>query len=56
VGVFTPSARPPDPHLGRRSFTGELVGASDDELTLAADDGVVTIPYTAIQRSNLLGD
>jgi ribosome maturation factor RimP len=47
---------PPDPHLGRRSFTGELVGASDDELTLAADDGVVTIPYTAIQRSNLLGD
>jgi ribosome maturation factor RimP len=45
-----------DPHLGRRSFTGELVGASDDELTLAADDGVVTIPYTAIQRSNLLGD
>jgi len=45
-----------DPHLGRRSFTGELVGASDDELTLAAGDGVVTIPYTAIQRSNLLGD
>src|ERR671930_2585168 len=33
-----------DPHQGRRSFTGELVGASDDELTLAADDGVVTIP------------
>jgi ribosome maturation factor RimP len=41
---------------GPRSLTGELVGASDDELTLAADDGVVTIPYTAIQRSNLLGD
>jgi hypothetical protein len=51
-----PPPPPPDPHLGRRSFTGELVGASDDELTLAADDGVVTIPYTAIQRSNLLGD
>jgi ribosome maturation factor RimP len=45
-----------DPHQGRRSFTGELVGASEDELTLAADDGVVTIPYTEIQRSNLLGD
>ena len=45
-----------DPHQGRRSFTGELVGASDDELTLAADDGVVTIPYSDIQRSNLLGD
>ena len=45
-----------DAHHGRKSFTGELVGASDDELTLAADDGVVTIPYTDIQRSNLLGD
>ena len=45
-----------DRHHGRHSFTGELVGASDDELTLAADDGVVTIPYTDIQRSNLLGD
>jgi ribosome maturation factor RimP len=45
-----------DPHEGRRSFTGELVGASDDELTLAADDGVVTIPYAEIQRSNLLGE
>jgi ribosome maturation factor RimP len=45
-----------DRHYGRRSFTGELVGASDDELTLAAGDGVVTIPYGDIQRSNLLGD
>jgi ribosome maturation factor RimP len=45
-----------DPHQGRRSFTGELVGASDEELTLAADDGVVTIPYAEIQRSNLLGE
>jgi ribosome maturation factor RimP len=45
-----------DPHQGRRSFTGELVGASESELILAADDGVVTIPYTEIQRSNLLGD
>ena len=45
-----------DAHHGRKSFTGELVGASDDELTLAADDGVVTIPYTEIQRSYLLGD
>jgi ribosome maturation factor RimP len=45
-----------DPHQGRRSFTGELVGASEEELTLAADDGVVTIPYAEIQRSNLLGE
>jgi ribosome maturation factor RimP len=41
-------------HGGRRSFTGELVGASEDEVTVAADTGVVTIPYTEINRSNLL--
>jgi ribosome maturation factor RimP len=41
-------------HGGRRSFTGELVGASDDEVTVAADTGVVSIPYTDINRSNLL--
>lgn len=39
---------------GRRSFTGELVGASDDAVTIAADGGVVSIPYVAIQRSNLV--
>ena len=41
-------------HDGRRSFTGELVGASDDEVTVAADAGVVAIPYTEIHKSNLL--
>jgi ribosome maturation factor RimP len=41
-------------HEGRRSFTGELVGASDDEVTVAADDGVVSIPYADINRSNLV--
>jgi ribosome maturation factor RimP len=41
-------------HGGRRSFTGELVGASDDEVTVAADTGVVSIPYSDINRSNLL--
>jgi ribosome maturation factor RimP len=41
-------------HGGRRTFTGELVGASDSEVTIAADGGVVTIPYTDINRSNLL--
>src|SRR3712207_5537698 len=41
-------------HGGRRSFTGELVGASDEEVTVAADTGVVTIPYEEINRSNLL--
>ena len=39
---------------GHRSVTGELVGASDQEITIAADDGVVTIPYDQIARSNLI--
>lgn len=41
---------------GHKSFTGELVGASDDEVTIAADSGVVAIPYAEIQRSNLVED
>jgi ribosome maturation factor RimP len=41
-------------HGGRQSFTGELVGASDEEVTVAADAGVVSIPYSDINRSNLL--
>jgi ribosome maturation factor RimP len=41
-------------HGGRKTFTGELVGASDDEVTVAADTGVVSIPYNDINRSNLL--
>jgi ribosome maturation factor RimP len=43
-----------EPREGHKSFTGELVGASDDEVTVAADSGVVTIPYSEINRSNLL--
>ena len=42
-----------EPRDGHRSFTGELVGASDEEVTVAADGGLVTIPYTEISRSNL---
>ena len=41
-------------HGGRRSFTGELVGAGEDEITVAADGGVVSIPYADVKRSNLL--
>ena len=41
-------------HGGRKTFTGELVGASDSEITVAADTGVVSIPYTDINRSNLV--
>ena len=39
---------------GHRSVTGELVGASDDDVTIAAQEGVVTIPYEQIARSNLV--
>ena len=41
-------------HGGHKSFTGELVGASEDAVTVAADGGVVSIPYGDIKRSNLL--
>ena len=59
--------RHPRPALGRpgqrpagergvRSFTGELVGASEEEVTLAAEGGVIAIPYSDIRRSNLVGE
>jgi ribosome maturation factor RimP len=41
-------------HQGHRSVTGELVGASEQEVTIAAAEGVVTIPYEQIARSNLV--
>src|SRR4030081_1620460 len=37
-----------------RSFTGELVGASEEEITLPADGGFIAIPYSEIRRSNLI--
>ncbi len=43
-------------HDGRRNFTGELLGATEEEVTVAADTGVVSIAYADIHRSNLLGD
>jgi ribosome maturation factor RimP len=43
-----------DARDGHTSFTGELVGATDAEVTIAVDDGVVAIPYSAIARSNLV--
>jgi ribosome maturation factor RimP len=43
-------------HDGHRSFTGELLGATDDEITVAADTGVVSIPYAEIHRSHLVKD
>jgi ribosome maturation factor RimP len=43
-----------DQHGGHKSFTGELVGASEEEVTIAAATGVVAIPYADIHRSNLV--
>ena len=43
-------------HDGLTSFTGELLGATDDAVTVAADTGVVSIAYADIKRSNLVGD
>jgi len=37
-----------------KQLTGELVGATDSEVTLAAGEGVVSIPYDQIVRSNLV--
>lgn len=45
---------PPSKTAG--SFTGELVGASEDEVMLAADGGIVAIPYAEIRRCNLVGE
>jgi ribosome maturation factor RimP len=46
--------RHPRSSLQRESFTGELVGASEQEVTIAADGGVIAIPYSEIRRSNLI--
>jgi ribosome maturation factor RimP len=37
-----------------KTVVGELVGASDRDVTIAAHDGVLTIPYEQIARSNLV--
>jgi ribosome maturation factor RimP len=41
------------PRDGRRNFRGELVGADDAAVTLAADAGLVAIPYAEIKQGNL---
>ena len=43
-----------DARDGHASFTGELVGATEAEVTIAADTGVIAIPYADIRRSNLV--
>ncbi len=49
-----PAASSQPSSLNRRSYTGELVGASDTEITIAADGALVSIPYAQIRRSNLV--
>jgi ribosome maturation factor RimP len=39
-----------------RTVTGELVGASESELTVAASGALLSIPYGEIERSNLVGE
>jgi ribosome maturation factor RimP len=41
-------------HTGHTQLTGELVGASESDVTIAAQEGVMTIPYEQIVRSNLV--
>jgi len=41
---------------GHKSFTGELINATEDAVTVAASTGVVSIAYADIYRSNLVGD
>jgi ribosome maturation factor RimP len=50
-GVSLPGSEEP-----QRSVTGELVGADEREVTVAAPTGVVSIPYAEIRRSNLVGE
>jgi ribosome maturation factor RimP len=43
-----------EPRDGHKSFTGELVSASEEAVTVAADEGIVSIPYADINRGNLV--
>lgn len=46
----------PGPAGRQSTFTGEIVGATEAEITLAAAGGVISIPYSDVKRSHLLGD
>ncbi len=43
-----------EPIDGSKSFSGELVEAADDAVSVAADAGIVRIPLADIHKSNLL--
>jgi ribosome maturation factor RimP len=46
----------PESKAARRTYTGRLLGATDADVTIAAPDGVVTISYGDIHRSNLVSE
>ena len=46
--------RTAEPIQGRRSFTGKLTGADEREVSVAVEEGAVTIPHERIHRSNLV--
>jgi ribosome maturation factor RimP len=39
---------------GHKSFTGRLTGADEESVSVDSGDGPVSIPLTAVRRSNLL--
>ena len=41
---------------GNKSFTGRLAGADDETVSVDSGDGPVSIPLSAVRRSNLLPD
>jgi ribosome maturation factor RimP len=43
-----------DARDGHSTYTGELVGATEAEVTIAVDTGVIAIPYADIRKSNLV--
>ena len=45
-----------EPIDGSKSFSGELVDAADDAVSVATDTGLVRIPFADIHKSNLLED
>ena len=45
-----------DEIAGRRSFTGELTGADEEQVSVDAGEGAVTIPLRSVRRSNLIPD
>jgi len=43
-----------EPIDGTKNFSGELVEAADDAISVAAEAGIVRIPFADIHKSNLL--